>query len=148
MKKTLSGIFTVSAILAGAATNVHAQQTGIAAQNFDRGKYEYETHCAECHGSNGEGNGPYASFLTKPVPNLTTLSKTNGGVFPFARVYEIVDGTQAVLAHGPRNMPIWGSRYNREAKEGPYDDFRSDAEAFVRARVLALTEYVYRLQAK
>jgi hypothetical protein len=45
-------------------------------------------------------------------------------------------------------MPIWGTRYKIEAGERIYDDFRADPEPFVRARLLALTEYVYRLQAK
>ena len=82
------------------------------------------------------------------VPNLTELSKKNHGVFPFARVYDTIDGTQSVSAHGTKEMPIWGTRYKIEAGERIYDDFRADPEPFVRARLLALTEYVYRLQAK
>ena len=83
------------------------------------------------------------------MPNVTELSKKNNGVFPFMQVYEIIDGTQSVATHGPRNMPVWGPRYRSEiVGETYYDDFRANAGAFVRARILALTEYVYRLQAK
>ena len=147
MNSKLIGVLMVSAI---AATTAHAQQSGLAAQNFDRGKYEYEAHCAMCHGLSGKGDGFFAQQLKSGtvVPNLTELSKRNNGVFSFMRVYQIFDGTQSVMAHGPREMPIWGSRYKSEVGENFYDDYRADAEAFARARILALTEYVYRLQIK
>jgi hypothetical protein len=46
-------------------------------------------------------------------------------------------------------MPIWGTRYSEQAIEH-YRDFYGpfDTAAFARGRVLALTEYVHRLQAK
>lgn len=147
MSSKLIGVLMVSAI---AITMAHAQQSGLAAQNFDRGKYEYEAHCAMCHGLSGKGDGFFAQQLKSGtvVPNLTELSKQNNGVFSFMRVYQIIDGTQSVMAHGPREMPIWGPRYKGEVGENLYDDYRADAEAFARARILALTEYVYRLQIK
>lgn len=147
MSSKLIGVLMVSAI---AATMAHAQQSGLAAQNFDRGKYEYEAHCAMCHGLGGKGDGPFAQQLKSGtvVPNLTELSKRNNGVFSFMRVYQIIDGVQDVTAHGPREMPIWGPRYKSEVGQSFYDDYRADAEAFARARILALTEYVYRLQIK
>ena len=147
MNSKLIGVLMVSAI---AATTAHAQQSGLAAQNFDRGKYEYEAHCATCHGLTGKGDGPFAQQLKSGtvVPNLTEISKRNNGVFSFMRVSDIIDGTESVTAHGPRQMPIWGPRYKSEVGENVYDDYRADVEAFARARILALTEYVYRLQAK
>jgi len=132
----------------GAATMAHAQQGGAAAQAIDTGKIEYQAHCAVCHGSSGQGDGPYSGFLTRTIPDLTTLSRRNGGVFPVVRVYETIDGRQQLEAHGPRNMPIWGPRYSAEVDEGMYEDARINREAFVRARILLLTEYIYRLQAK
>ena len=151
MDSTLVRAFAVGRIAIGAATMAHAQQSGPAAQNFDRGKYEYDAHCATCHGMSGNGDGPFAQQLKSGtvMPKLTELSKKNNDVFPFMQVYEIIDGTQSVMTHGPRNMPVWGPRYRSEiVGETFYDDFRANAGAFVRARILALTEYVYRLQAK
>ena len=145
MNSKLIRAFTVGAIAVGAVTMAHAQQSGPAG---DRGKYEYGTQCAVCHGVSGGGEGPYSGYLNKAIPDLTTLSKRNGGVFPFARVYETIDGRQALVAHGPKEMPIWGPRYRVESGESFYDDFRASPEVFVRARILALTEYIYRLQAK
>ena len=124
--------------------NVYAQQL-----KGDLGKREYDSNCAVCHGESGKGDGPYASLIqTMPVPNLAELSKKNNGVFPFRRVYETIDGTQTTKAHGTTVMPIWGKDYQAQAGESYYDDFRYDPAAFVRARILALTEYIYRLQAK
>ena len=83
--------------------------------------------------------------MTKTAPNLATLSSRNGGVFPFKRVYEIIDGRQEMQAHGPRDMPIWGRDYaDIASKLNQY----YDRESFVRAKILALTEYINRLQAK
>jgi len=76
------------------------------AQAVDIGKSEYTNNCAVCHGVNGKGNGPMAVVLTTPPTDLTTISKRNGGVFPFARVYQVIDGsinsTQMIKAHGTR----------------------------------------------
>lgn len=116
-------------------------------QRTDIGKQEYETHCAVCHGLKGEGDGPYAGLSKQPVANLTTLAKANKGVFPFLRVYESIDGTTVVKGHGPREMPIWGFDYSAIVAER-YPDAPYIPEAFIRARILALTEYVYRLQEK
>lgn len=113
----------------------------------DLGKREYDANCAVCHGTTGRGDGPYSGLLDKNIANLTTLARRNGGVFPFARVYEFIDGTQTVKAHGTREMPIWGRDYRIEAAPR-YDDYPFDPDAYVRARILALTEYVNRLQAR
>src|SRR3990172_5771471 len=70
------------------------------AEKMDFGKKEYESRCAVCHGSDGKGLGPYAGIINTRIADVTTLSKRNGGVFPAERVYEIIDGRQAIRAHG------------------------------------------------
>jgi mono/diheme cytochrome c family protein len=142
MHSNLVRAFTIGALAVGAAAMANAQQNASPGQIRDLGKWEYDTHCAACHGSSGAGGGPYAGVLSKTIPNLTTLSKMNGGVFPFTRVYEMIDGRQEVAAHGPRDMPIWGRDYTTTST--PY----YDPESLARAKILALTEYIYRLQAK
>jgi mono/diheme cytochrome c family protein len=117
-------------------------QTG----KVDLGKQEYESNCAVCHGNAGKGNGPYAPMLQRKPPDMTQLSKQNGGVFPINRMYEMIDGAD-VPSHGSRDMPIWGRAYRIQAGEY-YVDTPYNSEAFVRARILALVEYINRLQVK
>lgn len=126
-----------------------AATTGVAvaADKVDLGKGEYDVHCALCHGIAGKGDGPYKASMTKAPTDLSQLARRNGGVYPFNRVNEIIDGRSEVAAHGPREMPIWGNRYAVRAAEH-YVDVPYDPEAYIRGRVLALNEYVYRLQAK
>ena len=134
----------VAAITVGTVTMAHAQQAGPAAQNL--GKNEYQKHCAVCHGVSGKGDGIYADLLKSGtvVANLTELSKKNNGVFPFARVSETIENG-VPGAHGTKEMPIWGPRYRIEAGQSLYDEY---TEAYVRARILALTEYIYSMQAR
>jgi mono/diheme cytochrome c family protein len=117
----------------------------------DLGKREYDANCAVCHGPAGKGDGPYTHPMGA-ASNLTVLAKKNGGLFPLKAVYEYIDGTTEVKGHGPRAMPIWGDDYQRKAREeyrdenymmSPYDPY-----LYTRIRILALTEYIYRLQEK
>ncbi len=119
----------------------------IAAEALDVGKREYDASCANCHGLDGKGGGSFAQMLQVSMPDLTTLAKRNGGVFPVARVYNVIDGREEIKAHGTREMPIWGKHFSFRA-EPQYDEYAYEAEAFVRARILALIDYLYRLQAK
>jgi len=139
----------VISALVGAAV-VGLPSFAAAQQKHDLGKREYDSNCAVCHGQRGKGDGPYGPLMGKGeigASDLTTLARRNNGVFPFARVYEFVDGTQMVKAHGTREMPIWGADYKVKGAEY-YLDIPYDPEVYVRGRILALTEYVYRLQAK
>jgi mono/diheme cytochrome c family protein len=146
MHSTLVRAFAIGVFAIGAATMAHAQQSGgPTAQSVDVGKYEYDAHCAVCHGLSGKGDAPFAQQLKTAAPNLTELSKKNNGVFPFARVFEIIDGTVIVMAHGPTDMPIWGREYKIQSY---YLNPNYQPEAFARAKILALTEYVSRLQVK
>jgi mono/diheme cytochrome c family protein len=125
--------------LAGAAS--------AADKKMDLGKREYLNSCVVCHGADGKGQTQALDILKVAPPNLRQLSKQNGGVFPMARVYESIDGRLGLKAHGTRDMPIWGQRLSGKAAPS-YDDYPYDAEAFVRARILALIEYIYRQQDK
>lgn len=120
--------------------------TSVLAQGkADLGKREYDSNCANCHGVDGKGGGAYVEFLKRTPTDLTMLAKRNGGVFPISRVYDVIDG--AGVGHGSRDMPVWGQDYRVKAGEY-YVDVPYDSEVFVRNRILALTEYLSRLQAK
>ena len=76
------------------------------------GAQTFETHCAACHGTRGEGDGPVAATLRVPVPNLRTLAARNGGEFPGDRAASYIDGRSMPAAHGGRAMPVWGGVFN------------------------------------
>lgn len=117
---------------------------------FDAGKHEYMDHCAVCHGASGKGDAGAIDILSVAPGDLTTLSRKNGGVFPHDRVYAVIDGRQPVKGHGSREMPIWGKAYSLETiKAGEYYvDVPYNMEMYVRSRILALIDYLNRLQAK
>ncbi|OHC66738.1 MAG: hypothetical protein A3H93_11030 [Rhodocyclales bacterium RIFCSPLOWO2_02_FULL_63_24] len=115
---------------------------------MDVGKFEYEGACAVCHGITGKGNGPFMGQLATRVPDLTVLAANNGGVFPFDRVYQVIDGRQELKAHGTREMPIWGRSFRMQSSAFFENYPPHDIESSARSRILALTEYVYRLQGK
>ncbi len=133
------------ALAVGALTVVSS--AGLAAEPSKLGEQEFRSSCAVCHGQKASGNGAFDSMMVVSVPNLTVLAKTNSGVFPFKYVYETIDGTQAIKAHGLSDMPIWGQRYRVEAAKH-FVDIPYDERAFVRARILALTEYLSTVQVK
>ena len=111
------------------------------------GAREFEARCAVCHGADARGQGPYAMFLKTAPGDLTTLAAENGGEFPFERVYRIIDGRTEIVAHGPREMPVWGYEYNEEAQRyyrgllGPVQ-----AETYVTGRILALIRHLEQVQ--
>lgn len=122
-------------------------------QGIDIGKNEYVNSCAACHGAAGKGDGPVARSLKRIPTDLTKLSETNSGVFPFSRVYDVIDGRFEVETHGKRDMPVWGEAYRPgwgSAQSGvlPFYVSKELAESIVRGRILALIEYIFTLQGK
>lgn len=142
MKRTFPAALAACSI--AVAAGALAQTTQPARVDF--GKREFDSKCAVCHGLNAKGQGPVVELLRKPPPDLTLLARRNNGVFPIERLYQVVDGGD-VPSHGPRDMPIWGRDYRVQAAEY-YMDMPYDSNAYVRARILALLEYINRLQVK
>jgi mono/diheme cytochrome c family protein len=118
-----------------AATVALLASADIGAQAKFYGEHEFRTSCAACHGVDASGNGQMASQLTPKPANLTVLSKNNGGVFPYERVFQMIDGRGALAAHGTGQMPIWGDRYSLEVKQ-----------PIVRARILELVYHLRGIQ--
>jgi mono/diheme cytochrome c family protein len=97
-----AGIF---AILVGACAGQQQPSAPSGAATF-------ATHCAACHGPNGEGDGPVAGTMRVTVPNLRTLTARNQGVFPAETVASYIDGRDLPASHGDRYMPIWGDVFD------------------------------------
>jgi len=95
-------------------------------------------YCASCHGSDATGNGPVAPALNTKVPDLTTIAQRNSGVFPSRRVQKIIAGDQAVIAHGSREMPVWGPIFHQVEEDRDYGE----------VRLQNVTDYLQSLQRK
>lgn len=139
MKRTKLVVVVAAPLLAMAATLAFGQVRS------ELGKREYMSNCAVCHGATGKGDGSYFELLKTRVPDITTLTQRNKGVFPAERMYQIIDGREMPKSHGTREMPIWGQDYAGKAAEY-YRDTAYDPEVYIRVRVLSLIEYLYTLQ--
>jgi mono/diheme cytochrome c family protein len=98
----------------------------------------FRAHCSPCHGSDGKGGGPVASVLNSAVPDLTKIQKRNGGIFPEQRVRKVILGDDVVVAHGSREMPIWGPIFHQVEQDRDYGN----------VRIKNLIEYLKSIQEK
>ena len=126
------------------------------AEDVDVGKSEFQSSCASCHGIDGKGKGPVSEQLKTAPSDLTMLAKKNNGIFPLDAIYKTIDGTKSVAGHGTREMPIWGERFNPiinlpHAVDPSYWRMagpEKSPEVVVRARILAVVDYLDRIQQK
>jgi mono/diheme cytochrome c family protein len=99
----------------------------------------YAAYCAVCHGNDGRGGGPMAKSLKVAPPDLTRISKRNGGKFPMPRIQKVISGDQLLPAgHGTREMPVWGPIFSQIAWD----------QDLGRVRVDNLARYLEGMQAK
>ncbi|MCX7893233.1 MAG: cytochrome c [Burkholderiales bacterium] len=139
---TLTALVTAG-LLAGASGAALAQ----GGAKVDFGKREYLANCANCHGLDGKGDGPYKPYLAKSAGDLTTLAKRNQGVFPYYQLIEMIDGRRLPPGHGRPDMPIWGADYLVKSARD-YTDVPYDPELYVRGRIMALVDYIQSIQTK
>jgi mono/diheme cytochrome c family protein len=65
----------------------------------------YAENCAQCHGADGTGNGPWAAGMVPPPADLTRLAA--GGAFPRSHVLSVMDGYDRSNLPG-KEMPEFG----------------------------------------
>ena len=104
------------------------------------GKVMYNTYCAVCHGTDGKGGGPAAASLKTPPTNLAQLAKENGGKFPEAHIYSVLQFGMETPAHGTQDMPIWGPALRSLDRGSPAPDMQEHQ------RLANLTQYLKSLQ--
>jgi mono/diheme cytochrome c family protein len=92
-------------------SHLQAQEAGNSAVS---GEADFNMYCASCHGEDGKGDGPKAFGLSKPVPDITTLTDRYGS-FPADRLARLIDGRDPVEGHMDREMPVWGVWFKEEA---------------------------------
>ncbi|HSM86870.1 MAG TPA: cytochrome c [Candidatus Limnocylindrales bacterium] len=98
----------------------------------------YRAYCASCHGTEAKGDGPVAPALNSKVPDLTMIAKNLGGVFPEEHILNLISGDEVVLAHGSREMPVWGPIFHQVENDRDYGN----------VRLHNLTEYLRSIQQK
>jgi mono/diheme cytochrome c family protein len=129
----------LSAGLLPAAQKPKQDKTTSPARPPIEGPKIFRYYCAACHGADGHGHGPASVALKHPVPDLTLVSQRNGGKFPYQRIKEIIEGKQpGPLAHGDREMPIWGPIFHEVESDQDWGEVRLDA----------ITKYIEAIQQK
>ncbi len=114
---------------------------------MEKAKADFETFCAACHGSGGDGDGPVASELVTKPPSLKQIAKRQGGVFDATRVYSFIDGREMPRAHGVPEMPVWGKVFDfQAAAEGVLQDDTVNLEKSARERIERLVKYLESMQ--
>jgi len=105
-------------------------------------KATYLRYCSACHGESGKGDG-VVSHLMHPKPtDLTKLAKENKGEFPYARTMRVIDGREAVRAHGDPDMPVWGEIFQVE------DGMTLNRQATVRGKLMLIVDHLSSIQVK
>lgn len=106
----------IPAVLAGGLLSAHPGEY----HNYSGGEL-YARFCASCHGVSGAGDGPVVDALAVHVPDLREMAERGGDRFSREWIYRIIDGRVAIVAHGTRDMPVWGS--------GFFVEYGADSEA-------------------
>ncbi|MBF0351531.1 MAG: c-type cytochrome [SAR324 cluster bacterium] len=124
---------TLSCLIAGCYGSIHIvsrKQQEVNPETLARGQVVYEEHCVRCHGPEGRGDGPEATGLGVPIPNLLE--------------YKL-----HVVQHGPEQIidyPHYSvDAISRQAQHGgsTMPGFKT---AFTESELKDLTQYLVRLQ--
>jgi hypothetical protein len=125
------------------------------AQDPEKGRIEFLSNCAGCHGADGKGVGRLSSNLKIKPADLTLLARRNSGVFSPAAIAKRIDGRRA--PHPSSAMPIWGCRQGPPPGQGKaYKrqgidtllDMPCDPEEVIQKRIRDVVEYLAQIQEK
>jgi mono/diheme cytochrome c family protein len=88
------------------------EQKPVASQTIAAsGKETFVKYCASCHGADAKGNGPAATAMNTPPPDLTSLTRRHEGKYPAGYVGAVLNFGRSPASHGSEDMPVWGSRF-------------------------------------
>jgi mono/diheme cytochrome c family protein len=130
MKFKLSACAVALALLTGSASSQ---------QSIVRGRQYYLHYCASCHGVDADGRGPTARAL-KAYPPDRYLGERYRMPLLTGTIARFIDGRQYVVAHGPRDMPVWGRRF--------YDAWtaKQSSEGDLQVQIRDIVQYLNAIQ--
>lgn len=102
----------------------------------------YRRFCSSCHGIDGKGNGPVAPVLRETPKDLTRIAQRRRGAFPKAELVRKIDGRDVAIAHGTREMPVWGKDFGEAVTPG------TAAETVRRGTAQLIVDYLATIQVK
>jgi len=94
-------------------------------ENLAKGKVQFETYCAPCHGESAQGNGPVAHILAKPPKNLVTGTSKD---LPDGYIY-------GAIRDGVLSMPSYAEEMPAEQRWQVVMYIRSMQSAAAKAKV-------------
>jgi mono/diheme cytochrome c family protein len=114
--------------------------TSALADQADEGRTYFMRYCASCHGVEADGKGFVARALTRQPPELRHLGRHTHDRLLGERIAQYIDGREVVPAHGGREMPVWGERFEDLSAKG------AAREGPVRERINAIVAYLLSIQ--
>ncbi len=125
-------VLFASIISLRAAQQEQVKKVTVTSSNFPSGAELYKEHCAVCHGNDLKGVGPVPVPYRVP-PDLTKLAQRHGGKFPDGYVTDVLRNGVTMPAHGPAEMPTWGTDFREMDGLGATQ---------VKLRIANLTSYI------
>ncbi|HAC35144.1 MAG TPA: hypothetical protein DCF45_11560 [Gammaproteobacteria bacterium] len=130
-------LVALSILVLGFAGGASADST-LSAQKQTGAQRDFQKYCANCHGEEGRGDGPYTEMYGAYPIDIRLLSLNNDGKYPAAYVRKLIDGREDIRLHGKRTMPGWfGELWS--SPEGAGARQATD-------RINALTDYLEKIQ--
>ena len=129
----------VSILSFARAQEKQIKKTQVKPNNPTSGAQMFKEYCAVCHGPGGKGDGPAATALKVPPPDLTTLAQRHDGKFPDDYVANVLKSGVKTPAHGSAEMPVWGPLF---------EIMNRMDETQVTLRMTNLTNYLKSIQKK
>jgi mono/diheme cytochrome c family protein len=132
------GALIAASVIAGGCR--HGADGPPAATAAERGRRSFELYCSDCHGATARGDGPLALAAEPPAPDLTSIA-VRRRAFEASSVAAFIDGRIDVQRHGPRDMPVWGRKFDDRLEGGLVQETRLSPQA-----ILEIVAYLETLQ--
>jgi mono/diheme cytochrome c family protein len=143
-RSAMKRVLVISILVLATAGMTVAARAQDRARDATFGRMTFAGSCAICHAIDARGSGAMTPNLVVPPPDLTGLSRQNGGTFPEDYVREVITSGAGVTTHGGQ-MPAWGLIFLQDFDKLTIETQRDDS-ALVRRRIDELIAYLRSIQ--